>query len=211
MPSSEQVLLLLLTDFWHRIAIAKHDVVRMQLPDVRWGPTPRLALNLPFLQNKDGSQGKGMNSNEWCWVLENIIINARKAWVEAYPDTPFSQCIFMYDNPSIHNLDVGQKAQLLRPGLLLDSLDQLQQPPKYSGDMMQCIEHIHSWICSEWWRVRFREGEPLSNEDREAGLSNIFYEQVSPDSVRKNVQKLVRLLEHIVEQGTGGYGPPDLV
>ena len=117
----------------------------------------------------------------------------------------------MYDNPSIHNLDEGQKAQLLRPGVLLDSLDQLQNPPKYSGDMMQCIEHVHAWICSEWWKDRFRNGDPLTNEDREAALGSIFYKLVTSESVTKNIDKLMRLLQHIDEVGTGDYAPPDLV
>lgn len=152
-----------------------------------------------------------MNSNEWCYVLEQIILAARRAWKEAYPNTPFRECIFMYDNPSIHNLDEGQKAQLLRPGVLLDSLDQLQNPPKYSGDMMQCIEHVHAWICSEWWKDRFRNGDPLTNEDREAALGSIFYKLVTSESVTKNIDKLMRLLQHIDEVGTGDYAPPDLV
>ena len=152
-----------------------------------------------------------MNSNEWCYVLEQIIIHARQAWKEAYPDTPFRECIFMYDNPNFHNLDEGQKAQLYQPGVLLDSLDQLQNPPPYSGDMMQCIEHVHSWICGEWWKDRFRYGCPVTNEEREAALGTIFYTLVSADSVKKNVLKLIKLLEHIVHEKTGGYGPPDLV
>lgn len=117
----------------------------------------------------------------------------------------------MYDNPNFHNLDEGQKAHLLKPGVLLDSLDQLQQPPPYSGDFMQCIEHVHGWICSEWWKERFRSGTPETNEEREAELSNLFYTLVGPDSVRKNVLKLLRLLDHVVQQGTGDYAPPGLV
>ena len=152
-----------------------------------------------------------MNSNEWFAVLIKIITSARQQWAEAYPDTPFEECIFMYDNPSFHNLNEAQKTHLVQPGVLLDSLDQLQNPPTYSGDMMQCIEHVHSWICSEWWKDRFCNGEQLTVEDREASLSTIFYDQVSAKSVRKNVHKLVRLLDHIVAQGDGGYAPQNLV
>lgn len=172
---------------------------------------PGCALILLFLQNKDGSVGKGFNSEEWCMVLAEIIKAARRSWAEAYPDTPFSECIFMFDNPSFHKLDEGQKAFLLCPGTLLDSLDQLQQPPRYSGDMMQCIEHVHSWICSAWFQQRFREGEPTNNADREAQLSTLFYELVTAESVRKNVDKLMRLLSYMVEKNDGGYAPPRLV
>ena len=210
-PRPHDVLPTLITHSWHLLARLQHNAVEHNCLEVDRCLRPAFALILLFLQNKDGNVGKGFNSEEWCNVLEEIIKAARRSWAEAYPNTPFSECIFMYDNPGFHNLDVGQKAHLLKPGKLLDSLDQLQQPPRYSGDMMQCIEHVHSWICSAWFKQRFREGEPTNNADREAQLSSLFYELVTPESVRKNVDKLVRLLNYMVEKNDGGYAPPRLV
>lgn len=210
MPRPKDVLPSLVTHGRLIFTWLKHDAFTHHLlKHLRW-LRAWLALTFACLQNRNGEVGKGMNSAEWCHVLEHIIKHARASWAEAHPDVPFSECIFMYDNPSFHNLDEGQKAHLLRPGVLLDSLDQLQQPPCYSGDLMQCIEHVHALICSEWWKDRFRNGEPLTNEEREADLSTIFYKRVGPDSVKANVRKLMRLIDYIIQTGTGDYAPPSL-
>lgn len=152
-----------------------------------------------------------MNSNEWEYVLGNIIPNARRLWQEANPDRPFSECKFMYDNPGFHNLDAEQKGCLLEPGVLLDDLEQLQRPSPYSGDFMQCIEHVHGWICAEWYKQCFRDGIPQTNEQREADLQYLFYSKVTPATVRATVERLWRLLEVIVQENTGGYAPTRFV
>jgi predicted transcriptional regulator len=115
----------------------------------------------------------------------------------------------MYDSPNFHRLSTVSKEELLDDDLL-DSLDQLAHPSVQSGDFMQAIEHVHAIICQKWCKERFREGLATDVSDREAELMKVFYETISPESVQANMRKLWELLQYVVQNGTGDYGPPHL-
>ena len=149
-----------------------------------------------------------------------IISEAYIRWHESplTKDLPWRECIFMYDNPRVHNLNAVDKSALRRsrnfPEGLVDPDYQLQSPPTYSGDFMQCIEHVHGIICDAWWKQRFRGecGDVHAGwEQHEYDLVGVFERLISPESVGKNVDKLVELLQYVVEQGTGDFAPLRLV
>ena len=140
-------------------------------------------------------------------VLAEIIHATHKEWPA---DIPFHKDLFMLDNPSFHQLTEEQIEWLLAH-TPLESKEQLVNPPCNSGDFMQCIEHVHGIICHKWWKARL--GKDLSElwEDWEAELQAIFKRAITAEGVTKNCHKVVRLCEHILQEKTGGYAPPNLV
>jgi hypothetical protein len=148
-----------------------------------------------------------MPKSEWMMELANIITTTRLRWAEAFPDRPFKESIFCYDNPSFHNLTKEEAEYLVRPGELLDSADQRMNLAPYSGNLMQCIEHVLAIICNQWMQDRFREGDSMDVQLYEAELSGIFYKKISAEGVSSNVEKLWLLLYHLQQDGTGGYEP----
>lgn len=174
------------------------------LPDL-W-PT---LTQLTVLQQKrrPHKDAKSITQEEFCDRLEEIIEEAYYKWDN--PDT-FEEVKFMYDNPQFHQLDERAMERLELHGFLRDR-KQLLNPPAYSGDFMQCIEHVHGIICHKWWKARL--GKDLSElwEDWEAELQAIFKRAITAEGVTKNCHKVVRLCEHILQEKTGGYAPPNLV
>jgi hypothetical protein len=71
---------------------------------------------------------------------------------------------FMADNTHVHNLTDEEIARITGPTGPLVSADQIRRAPRYSGDIMQCIEHVHAILASQWWRERFEEGQPASGD-----------------------------------------------
>lgn len=147
-----------------------------------------------------------MTQQEWIGELCQVI----DAAYEQCPDkSKFGEITFMYDNPSFHRLTDEEKLDIYHD-TMLESVDQLQNPPRYSGDFMQCIEHVHGYICGAWSNTRLIDGDKKTWEEREAELLRIFNEMVTAENVTANVHKLLELLEWIVEDGTGGYPPSRL-
>ena len=116
----------------------------------------------------------------------------------------------MCDNTHVHNLLPEELAELCGPCGPLVSEQQIMRAPRYSGDIMQCIEHVHAIICSSWWQSRFDDGECLP-ELREKELSKEFFDLITARQQASNVAKLRRLLAYIVQQHTGDYADPRLV
>lgn len=162
------------------------------------------------LQTKKGRSAEGVTCSEWLRHLCAIATKARKCWERVHLNRPFSECKFIYDNPRVHNIEPDDLDWLQTAGYL-DDIDQLIRPPVYSGDFMQCIEHIHAIICDAWFKERFRNGTPAGVEMRHEQLSRIFYKVVSAAGVTRNVDKVWKLVNHVCDRGTGDYAPPDLV
>ncbi len=105
-----------------------------------------------------------------------------------------------FDNPSFHALSALQFT-----GCNLGK-NNIIRPPRYSGDFMQCIEHVHATVCSEFQKQRFREGRmPFDLEKDGAHLKKVFFDMVCGEGVRNNCAKVMRLVSHVAEQGHGGY------
>jgi len=162
------------------------------------------------LQTKKGKTAKSTTQQEWFDVLSAIIHAAHEAWVCKFPRRPFKECPFVYDNPSFHQLSEVDKLRLLHQTPLED-LCQLQQPARYSGDMMQCIEHVHAIICQAWYKERLTQGTQTDHVERGKTLQRIFRSHITSESVTKNVVRLRKLLQHLVNTGTGEYAPLKLV
>lgn len=208
--AAKHVLLPLLGHQGRLLTCPQHHVVCDQLycGCVGWAPAFE---ECAALQKKTGEVARGMTCSEWCLTLSEIIQNARKLWQQANPDRPFGECIFMYDNPSFHNISEEDKQWLLETPGLLERIDQLQRPPPYSGDFMQCIEHVHAVICDRWWYHRFRNGTPSSVAEQENQLYQIFWDVINPKGVTANCDKVWDLINYVVEQDTGDYAPPSMV
>lgn len=162
------------------------------------------------MQRRDGTQGVGFNAADFAEVLNEVAWAAR-AWYNQEPrDFPFSRIKIMCDNTHVHNLLPEELEALCGPCGPLESEQQIVRAPRYSGDIMQCIEHVHAIICSAWWQDRFDDGECLP-ELREQELSAVFYDLITPKQQARNVAKLRLLLKYIVEKNTGDYADPRLV
>ena len=147
-----------------------------------------------------------MTCEEWWFELCAIICATYDRW----PDkSTFKDVIFMYDNPSFHNLTDEEKEDLVAC-TPLDNIGQLQHPPRYSGDFMQCIEHVHSIICNEWWSTRLKYKSAKQWEAREGELQSIFMKTVTAQTVTDNLTKLLHLCEYVAAVGTGDYAPLEL-
>lgn len=85
------------------------------------------------------------------------------------------------------------------------------RPPRYSGDFMQCIEHVHAIVCTEYQKQRFRQGRvPFDVAADGAHLKEVFFSKVSAAGVLANCSKVMRLVSHVAEQGHGGYATSKL-
>ena len=162
------------------------------------------------MQRRDGSWGVGFNAADFAETFNDIVWAAR-AWYHQEPrDFPFSAIKFVCDNTFVHNLLEEELDDLDGPCGPLASRDQIVRAPRYSGDIMQCIEHVHAIICSAWWLHRFEDGECVP-ELRESELSGVFFNLITASEQSRNVAKLRLLLKYIVAEGTGGYADPRLV
>lgn len=75
-----------------------------------------------------------------------------------------------FDNPRNHDL-----SKLQYTGCNLGRSNVIR-PPRYSGDFMQCIEHVHAIVCAEFQRQRFRQGRvPFDVDVDGAHLKEVFF------------------------------------
>lgn len=139
--------------------------------------------------------------------LANIIRAARKAWNN---DETFGKVIFMFDNPRFHRFEEVHYKQLELAGDLVDR-GQLQYAPRYSGDFMQCIEHVHGIICRKWWVKRMKDGQHGEWEVWEEELRSIFFGCIDAAGVQANCDKVRELVKSVVKAETGDYADPRLV
>jgi hypothetical protein len=154
---------------------------------------------------------KSMTQEEWNDKLSEIIKLAHEAWIKSgHAASTFHKVRFMFDNPGFHGVDDTDVKRLLLKGYL-QSEKQLCQPPRYSGDFMQCIEHVHAIICRIWWRKRLEMEDRGEWEQWERDLREIFMETITAEGVTNNCKKVIQLMEWLVENDTGGYAPLNLV
>lgn len=162
------------------------------------------------LQTKKGKRAKSMTAAEWLEFLKTTIKKTRNLWQQVYPNRPFSECTFVFDNPNFHTLTEAQLNELLAPGLL-DTLAQLVKVSVYSGDLMQLIECTHGTVCQEWARMRFRNGSSFEANDMEEDVQAIFKRVVTAKSLKAHVKKLMKCLNHVAHISKGDYATPELV
>jgi hypothetical protein len=146
-----------------------------------------------------------ITSEEFAAVLKEIKAIVDKMWPKVKHLVGDRAPLFAYDNPNVHKLP----PQLLKS----TGIDKtaLLRPPRYSGDIMQCIEHVHALVCSAYEKERFRAGNRAFDLEQDGEhLTATFYDKVTPEGVAKNCAKLTQLLEHVCEAGTGDYAPQRL-
>ena len=151
------------------------------------------------LQTKRGTKAKSVVTQEFADEPGEICRTTKANW-ETQWGTPY----FMYDNPSFHQLDQDQKNDLTSTGGI-SILQQLQNPPPYSGDFMQLIEHAHAIVAQRWFLQRLLEGAGLDIEKNEEDLRTIAMDVLTAGAMAKNIEKLQMLLHHVVKTGTGDY------
>lgn len=164
------------------------------------------------MQRRCGTFGTDYCAADFAEDMFEIAMAARRWYEIARPDFPFARMTFFADNTHVHNLLEEEIKRLLKPWPAGPGLvrAQLMRAPTYSGDIMQCIEHVHPYICDEWWREMFEER--CHDEDMyEAALSELFYNKVEPRFVQHTVNRLRVLLKYIKDKGTGDYADPQLV
>lgn len=188
----------------------QYHLLSHKLNDISIRRRPSFSDCAASLQTKRKKLANGVTCEEWLAHLTEITTIARKRWTEVHPSRPFSECKFIYDNPNMHNIS-AEDLDWLQVAGYLDDIDQLISPPVYSGDFMQCIEHVHAIICQAWFKERFRKGTPETVEMREEELSQIFFKSVTASGVTKNVDQLWQLVNYVHVQDTGDYAPPDII
>ena len=164
----------------------------------------------PDRKGEERKEAKGLTQEEFVDELARIIKRTWELWGD---DDTFINVTFMMDNPSVHQLSKTDIKRLKLEGHL-KSKKQLRYAPRYSGDFMQCIEHVHAIICQRWWMRRMRMGGcELKGgwEVWEGELRAVFFEMISAKGVQANVEKLKKLLAYIAREETGDYARPDLV
>lgn len=166
---------------------------------------PRLRLptltSCACMQTLQGDWAKSVTKQEFTMQLRACMKHVNDNW------PPLKGCpIFMYDGPNFHKLDPDTIEDMIHGGLVRD-VDQLQQPPRYSGDFMQCVEHGHAIIEDAWFKKRLVEGGPDTWQERGEQLLDIALQTLTADSIKRNVAKLHTLLVYIKGYGTGDYPP----
>lgn len=113
--------------------------------------------------------------------------------------------ILCYDNPSFHKLS----PELLQACNIGTS--SVMRPPRYSGDFMQCIEHVHGYVCQAFQRKMYVHGlREYDFEKHSELLEDTFFATVTPKAVAANCEKLQVLVKHVLDTKTGDYAPPRL-
>ena len=159
------------------------------------------------LKGKLPKLAKGLTTEEFTDMLLDIIKLAHASWCKFQKAADWHKVIFMYDNDGRHNVD---KEYIVEHSELVHT-KQLQRAPRYSGDFMQCIEHVHGIICRKWWHERVVQKERGEWLDWELALMDIFWDVVDCEGIKENCHKVMDLVAYLVEHNTGDYAPPQLV
>ena len=170
-----------------------------------WKPQGNISRCLQVKKrSRDAPQqkAKGMTVEEFAFHLQKMaqIVHAR--W-------DYNRCAYRptwaYDNPNFHNLS---RAQLTMCNI---GTHNVIRPPRYSGDFMQCIEHVHGFVCDAFKKENFQTGrEAYSMEVHGAKLSALFFRMVTPNGVLRDCRNVMALVKHISDANDGGYAPPNM-
>lgn len=99
---------------------------------------------------------------------------------------------FVFDNPSIHNIE-PQDVPTLGPG------DELLYAARYAPELMQAIEHSHGYTCEEFLKERMVHG--MTHWDIQAEwklLQEVFVRVNTPEVVRKTVARVQPAAQQII-------------
>lgn len=191
----------------HRLPGCEYDVVikRERFTGLAWTLKGNVSGCLQVKQQSMGAPpkaAKGMTTEEFAFHLQKMaeIVHAR--W-------DYSLCAYRptwaFDNPNFHKLS---RAQLTMCNI---GRNNVQRPPRYSGDFMQCIEHVHGFVCMAFKKENFQTGREAYNmEVHGAKLRALFLRMVTPNGVLRDCRNVMALVKHISDANDGGYAPPNM-
>lgn len=170
---------------------------------ILWCFTPRPGL-LQVKKNVKGKAGAqerpaaGLTKEEFRDHVDLIQKIIHVKW----DSEKYGEPVLMWDNLHAHNL---QKAELA--GLHLGNRN-VRKPPPYSGDFMQPIEHTHGTICAAFHKLRFQQGLPAYDVQKDFELlKKAFFNTVKPSAVEADCKRVQTLVKHVAHENTGGYAP----
>lgn len=147
-------------------------------------------------------KAKSMTAEEFGDHLQKIALIVHARWdYEKCPHRP----TFVYDNPNFHNLSAKQ--------LTACNIGKanVQRPPRYSGDFMQCIEHVHGYVCAAFIKKHFQTGrEAFDTEKHGNMLRQLFLRMVKPSGVLADCCNVMELVKHVRDVSFGRYAPPNM-
>lgn len=118
-------------------------------------------------------------------------------WPPGLEDQP---PVFVYDNPSFHNLE---DADLEEVGL---TWQDIRRPPPYSGDFMQPIEHAHGYTACAYRKAKFRAQVVRYTADAEVKrMRKCFFDAVKGDTMNRECLNVKVLVGTIANHCDGGY------
>lgn len=139
---------------------------------------------------------QGVTSMEWTEIAgkiydrayspENMLLLGRN-----------EEWLFSWDNDKIH-----RGADLSEVGI---EPEQRYYLPELSSDMHKVVENVHAWLqarMQEW--LEQQDKRTLTVEACKKQLEHYFYDKLSTESIRKNVESLPETYEAIVLHN-GGY------
>lgn len=150
------------------------------------------------LQTKEGKDAVGLTSMEFEDIMDSIKADAEILLGPAVEESGGkAKIMYSWDNDKIH-----QGADLASVDITDDMRLEL---PELSSDMHKVIEHVHGHIQREFekWLWGFEDTRP-SVEACKQQVEKIFREQISIDSVCKDVHSLHKTYKAIIK-AAGGY------
>lgn len=162
-------------------------------------------MRMQVQRGKQEVPAKSMTKKEFAVVVKEVSKIMDAKYKELNVDGKLPQFKLAFDNPAFHNISASD---LLECHL---TTHRIVRPPRYSGDFMQAIETVHANVCAAFQRTRFRTGlVPYDVKADGKLLKDTFFKKVRAAGVQKSCEKVMRLVQHIDAEGTGGYGPSKL-
>lgn len=104
-----------------------------------------------------------------------------------------------WDNDKVH-----RGANLTEVGIMEE--DRLELP-ELSSDMHKVVEHVHAWLqfrMQQW--LETKEDSKLTVEQCKAELERLFYQELSVESIKRDVHSLKATYQAVIDH-QGGYIP----
>lgn len=153
---------------------------------------------------KTGKPAKCPTREEWLYVMRLIKEEAERRLVPNHPDifTADRPVLYSFDNDSKHNCP--DKLQAL-------GIQRLPVPP-HCSDLQKVIEHSHGTLQTAFEKALQADPQLKTMQQFVDKLHDLFYEVITTESVRKDVEHLKPMYQAIlapVEQnGTDGDFAP---
>lgn len=148
------------------------------------------------LQTKRGTQAQGVTSHEWTDIAGKIKAKANEPQNLVHLGRG-EQWLFSWDNDKVH-----KGADLSEVGIQPEDRYYL---PELSSDMHAVVEHCHAFL--EGKMIKWLEQQDkatLTVDMCKQELERIFYNELSKESIRKDVEALTDTYEAVV-LNHGGY------